>query len=886
MSIPILTTKLYKPRPSAELVPRRLLIKRLNRGLDRKLTLVSAPAGFGKTTLISEWSTHSQIPFCWVTLDESDNDISRFLAYLIASMQSIDIVVEAQLLTLLRSPQQLKIETILIPLINQIANSPDNFVLVLDDYHVIQSREIHTALTYILDHQPLRMHLVIITRADPPLGLARLRGHGQMTEIRAADLRFSAEEGEALLNAIGKLNLTSEELASIINRTDGWVTAIKLISLALSAKTDRADYIQDFSGSQTYIAEYLTDEVIKQQPTQIQEFLLKTSILDRLSGPLCDVVIGQQNSQKLLERLWRENLFISALDDGNQWFRYHRLFANLLQQRLAAVQPGSLPSLYLNASNWFESSGFPNEAIDYALRGKHYQQAVNLVDRYAKPTIIRSEVKTFIHWIEKLPGEVVDLNSVLCILYAWAVLVTEGQSQVARNYLAKVNPGDEHTASQLKTVQAILCIFDGHASEAIELCREALDQLPGDDYFFRTIAAWNLSGSLAVSGEIEAGLDVLKQVTEISLASQNYLVAIIALCRRATFSAQMGKLHHAKELFEQAIAIATHKQEHPLPAVSEAYIGVGKVYWEWNQHEIARKNLLEAIAHSKRWREFTAIDSYVTLAQIYQNSGDNAGANQMITAARKLAEKSTATESDDKYVASQQAHLWIRQNNLQSALRWAAGSGLESYSQLEQLGPTGKPGRDVIRLYELIVYARLLIAEKQLTEAIHILHLVLPTLEDLGYAAKIIEAHLLIAITKYELGDTSGANSALKKAICTAELEGYTRIFLDEGTSVVGLLQELIALGEPAEFADSLLKQLGRSADKPITDTALIEPLSERELEVLRMLKTELNAPEIADHLHIAVTTMRTHTKNIYSKLEVHSRFEAVVKAEELNLLS
>jgi len=710
VSTPLLTTKLYIPQPRAELVPRPPLIERLSQGLDRKLTFVSAPAGFGKTTLVSEWNTHSRVPFCWITLDESDNDIGRFLAYFIASLQTIDIAVEEQLLTLLGSPQQPKIETILIPLINQIANSFNKFVLVLDDYQVIQSKEIHTALRFLLDHQPPLMHLVIITRADPPVGLARLRGRGQLTEIRAADLRFSSEEGEALLNNVGQLNLTGEEITSLINQTDGWITALQMISLALKAKPDPAAYIQNFSGSQTYIAEYLTDEVIRQQPARIQEFLLKTSILDRLSGALCDVVADQENSQQLLERLRNENLFLSALDDDNQWFRYHRLFASMLQQRLAASDPGNLSSLYLNASKWFESNGFPNEAIEYALRGENYQQAANLVDRYAKPTIIRSEVKTFIRWAAKLPEDVIVQKPVLCILYAWAVLVTEGQTQVARNYLAKVTPEDEFTAGKLKTVRAMLTVYDGHASEAIKLCREALAQLPADDHFFRTIAAWNLSGALAVSGDTEAGLEVLKQVADASLASHNYLVAIIAFCRQAAFHAQKGKLHHAKELFERAIAIATTGHEHPLPVASEAYMGLGKVYWEWNQLETARVYLLESIVHSKRWREFTTIDSYVTLAQIYQTHGNKADANKMIAAALKLAGQSTVTESDDKYVASQQAHLWIRQNDLLSARRWATERGLESYSHVKQLGSTGKIGRDVILLYELIVFARLLSA--------------------------------------------------------------------------------------------------------------------------------------------------------------------------------
>ncbi len=887
MSTPILTTKLFIPQPPTDLVPRRPLIERLTQGLDRKLTLVSAPAGYGKTTLISEWSARNLVPFCWLTLDDNDNDISRFLAYIIASLQTIEITVEEKLIAQLAPPQEPEIESILIPLINQITNSNfAKFVLVLDDYQVIQNREIHWVLTFLLDHQPPAMHLVIITRSDPPVGLARLRGRGHLTEIRAADLRFSVQEGENLLNRIGRLNLNAEEIASLLERTDGWVTALQLITLASATKQDSVDYIQDFSGSQTYIAEYLTDEVINQQPAYIQDFLLKTSILKRLSGEACDAVLSRENSQQVLEQLRNENLFLNALDNSNQWFRYHQLFANLLQQRLAITKPDSVPDLYINASNWFDDNGYPNEAIEYALQGKHTQHAADLIEHHAILTISRSEVNTFIYWTAKLPEEVVCQKPLLCILFAWAVLVTDGETQTAREYLSKVTAKDTHTSGQLKTIQAVLEVFTGNFREAIELCREALAQLPKDDHFFRIMAAWNMSGALAVKGEVEAGMTILQQVVDASIADQNYLVSVIALCRQGMFHAQMGNLHHAKDLFEQAINISTADQPQPIPAASEAFMGAGKVYWEWNQLDSAREYLLASLTLSKRWREFTVIDSYVTLAHLEQTQGRIADANLMMAKAYSLAVESTNTKSDDIYVACQQAHLAIRQGNLNAAQVWAARRGLEKYIRDEQLVSTGQTGRDVILLYELIVYARLLFTEGQLEDAKNILNLVSPTIKDLGYTAKIIETQILTAVVKYALGDASGSISALKEAINAAQLEGYIRLFLDDRSSLAAPLQELITQGYSGEFAAALKSQINQPTIQTESTPTLIEPLTERELEILSMLRTELSAPEIADHLHIAVTTMRTHTKNIYSKLGVHSRFEAVTKAEELNLLS
>jgi LuxR family maltose regulon positive regulatory protein len=431
----------------------------------------------------------------------------------------------------------------------------------------------------------------------------------------------------------------------------------------------------------------------------------------------------------------------------------------------------------------------------------------------------------------------------------------------------------------------MLATYEGQISKAVELARLALKQLPPEDFFFRNIAAWNLSGALAISGDPEGGLKVLREVIKTSLASHNYLVAIIALSRLAAAQAQKGKLHKAKEIFEQAIDIATTDQKRPMPAATEALMGLGKIYWEWNRFETAREYLLDSITFSKRWREFTAIDSYVSLAHILQSQGDVDGANQMMADALKIAVQHSVTETDDKYVASQQTHLRVRQGDLQVAWRWATERGLKKYIGANKLDLSGRLGADIILRYELIVFARVLIAEKQWGEALSVLNLLLPSLEELGYLSKIIETHILITIGMYGQGDIDRTISSFKTAINLAEPEGFTRLFLDEGQVMVGLLQEFRARGDKSEFVNVLLNATAQIAEKSEIPTELVEPLSDREIEILKLLTTDLSAPEIAEYLHIAVSTMRTHTKNIYGKLGVHSRFEAISKAKDINLL-
>ena len=757
--------------------------------------------------------------------------------------------------------------------------------MVLDDYHLIQNNEIHDLLTFLLDRGPSSMHLVITTREDPPLPLARFRGRGELMVIRAADLRFSVSEGEILLNQIQGQKLSADSIETLVNRADGWVTALQMVSIALKDNPDPSGYIRDLSGNQSYIADYLTDEVINQQPDEIKDFLIKTSILNRLSGSLCHAVTGQTNSQLILKQLRDSNLFLSSLDDENSWFRYHRLFASLLHQRLLETQPDMIPALYLKASQWFDTNGYPAEAIDYAFRGHHVERAIDLIELHARAMIMRSEISTFILWVEKLPEDLVHEKPSLSILYALAVLVKSGEKQIAHSFIDPITPENDHNTGQLNTVKAMIAVFDGQISNGIELARQAMKQLPSEDLFFRTIAAWNLSGALAMSGNPEEGLKVLKEVIDTSLASHNYLVAIIAQCRLAAAQVQKGNLKYAKEILEQSIDIATKDQKHPLPAAAEAMMGLGNIYREWYQFERARKYLLESISLSKRWREFTIIDSYVSLAHIRQSKGDVEGANQMMADALKIAVQYSATEKDDRYVASQQAHLRVRQGDLKAAWRWATGLGLKDYLGANILDLTGRLGEDIILRYELIVFTRVLIAEKQWGKALSLLNLLLPSLEEIGFLSKIIEMHILIALGMVGQGDVKRAISSLLTAINLAEPEGFTRLFLDEGPVMIRLLQEYQAGNDKSEFVDVLLNTSTQITEKPEIPTKSLDPLSEREIEILRLLTTDLSAPEIAEHLHIAVSTIRTHTKNIYSKLGVHSRFEAISKAKDRNLL-
>lgn len=888
MNLPLLQTKLYIPQSQANLVSRPGLLARLDQGLDGKLTLVSAPAGFGKSTLLVEWVHKAKIPFGWVTLDVNDNDLGRFLAYFVAGLDTINIPVDQQLLTLLRSPEEANIEAVFIPIINQISNAGKHYGFVFDDYHLIQSNPVHNAVTFLLDYLPPNLHLVISSRADPPLNLAKMRVNREMNEIRVSNLRFSLDDAKQLLNRILGFNLSNDDLEDLIIRTDGWIAGLQMVSVALEGKQFPTQYIREFSGNQEYIADYLSIEVLNQQSDSVQDFLLKTSILDRLCAPLCEAVTGQQESKQILKYLKDKNLFLMNLDDQGRWYRYHRLFADLNHQRLLETQAEWVPSYYQKASEWFEANGYTPEAIDYAFRGDDTERAANLIEIEAEITLIRSEIATFIRWVETLPEEVICKKETLCIYYAWALCVSYGDYQKAALYLNQVAISNEGIKGRVNAVKAMLSVYQREIDDAIQLAQEALDQLSEDDHFFRHIAAWSLSAYLFISGDKEGGAKMLEEVVRVSLAGNNLLVGIIAMCRLGSYHFQQGNLDRAKALFEQAIEVKPENQIQPIPAACEAMLGLGKVYWERYELETASKYLKESLQLSKRWRLVSNIDNYITLALINQSQGNIDQANQYMKMAKTLATQNATTETNDRYVGSQEAVINLRQGNLHAVGSWASKRGLEEIIRTKNLGEIGNRGADIILLYELIVYARYLIADRQLKQAHRLLEEILPPMERIGYPSKIFEIRILMALTLQAQGKLQEAVSTLNSVLTDAETEGFRRIFFDEGESMGQLIKASNSRGYKSVFAQQISRNLrGIQADPHLAVHAvdMVDQLSDREVEVLRLLDSRLTVPEISDHLYIAVSTLRTHIRNIYSKLGVHSRFEAVSKGKNLKMI-
>jgi len=884
----ILKTKLYTPPVLENLVVRSRLVDLLNHGIGRRLTLISAPAGFGKTTLISEWLNKGQIPFCWISLDENDNDPRRFLTYFWACLNSIGIEVDSEQIKLLQDLGENQIETILNSLINQIADAHIQFRVVLDDYNHIQNQAVHQILRYLLEYLPPQAHLVIATRADPPLPISRLRARGQLTEIRSADLRFDISEGEQFLNQIHALELGTDDVQKLVTRTDGWVAGLQMASIALRGRQNVSDYIARFSGSHDYIVDFLTSEVLEQQSEDIRSFLVKTSILQRLTAPLCEELTGQTDCQQILKNLHTHNIFLQALDDENHWFAYHRLFRDMLTQQLLERYPDKISDLYLKASQWCQKHVLVNDAIEYALQGEHIDRAADLVESHAQATFRQGEIVTFLRWVEKLSQSTVYARPMLCIYTAWAVLIHTQNLESAVQYLDQVRSTDPVVQACRKAVQAIQAGFQNQIPHAIQLAQQALEQLPEGEYFFRQITGWNLSAALFLSGDEQAGTHVLQEVARVSQASGNRMVAVVTLCRLGSIRLQNGDLYQAREHYQQALAVASENRSKPMPAACEAFFGLGKIYWEWYQFRTAEQMLTDGLVLSKQWREFASIDGRITLAHLQTSQGNPDGAMRTIAKNIEIISKDTLTGMSNWYVALHEAHLRLRQGDLHFARAWAEKRDLEKYLQLEKMLPSEHASADVIRDYQLLVYVRILIAEKHYAQALALLSKLLPALLNRNNPIKIIEAQILMGIIQIALGRTSEAIESLKIALKLAAPAGFLRIFLEEGDTVSHLIKRIHKQGESSPLASKILEASQYVHIEPVdiaSNLHLIEPLSEREIEILRLLVSELSVPEIASDIHISVSTLRTHIRNIYRKLDTHSRYETVSKAQELNLI-
>ena len=906
MSGDLLQTKLYVPRLRPSLIPRPHLISRLNQGLQPgcKLILISAPAGFGKTTLIVEWATalsrgtqiaESTTPYstlriphlCWLSLDEGDDDFSRWLAYFIAALQTIAPSIGDAALAMRQSLQPSSAEPLLTNLINEIAAIPESFLFVLDDYHLIQDQSIHDAVRFLLDHLPENMRLVIATRADPPLPLPRLRTRGQLVELRENHLRFAVEEAALFLNEVMGFDLTAEAVAALENRTEGWIAGLQLAALSLQEQSDKERFVETFTGSHRYVLDYLAEEVWNQQPTEVQSFLLQTAVLNRMTAPLCDALTGRDDGQATLEHLETANLFTQSLDNERCWYRYHQLFADLLRKRLQEQQPECITALHQQASAWLEQNGHVTEAIRHALAATDFEGAVRLIEDRAEAVLLRSEGTTLLKWVDALPEALVQERPFLRLYYAWALLMGGRPVDLVESMLPDGETVAEDVKAGANALRAFIAIMQGQVQRSADLSRHALSHLPQESLFFRSLAAWTVSFAHLAEGDLMGGLLALEEAVRLGRETGNIMTAVMALCGLAELQMTQGKLHTVAETYQQALELGRDRRGRPLPIAGMALIGLGELARERNDLETAVDYLSQGIERAGQWGEVGALDGHIGLARVKQAQGDLTGADAEIAQAVQLARKFDATDIDDNLVHAHRVRLSLLRGDGDTAVRWAALRGLNleaALAGLESDIQTFDSRR--FRTAEYLNLARLLIYQAQHDEALTLLERLTQRVGQHGRNGVLIEIYNIQTLALYAQGQESEAIAVLSRALALAEPEAFARIFLDEGAVMLHLLQVAAAREIAPDYVCRLLAMVGEdTAVAPATSPLLLEPLSEREREVLQLLTTGLTNPEIAQELFIATSTVRSHVKSIYSKLNVHRRWDAVQRAQELGLI-
>jgi LuxR family maltose regulon positive regulatory protein len=908
MAMTLLKTKLYIPPRRRELVPRSRLVERLEAGLDRKLTVISAPAGFGKTTLLSECAAHCRLPVSWLSLDEQDNHPTWFWTYIIAALQTLYEGVATTALEALQMPQALPNETLLSQLINQIADLPEPFALILDDLHVITNPPIHEQLIFLVEHAPAQMHLVVSSRADPPWPLARWRARGQVVELRTDDLRFTAAETAAFLHETMGLDLSPEDVAALGARTEGWIAGLQLAALSMQGR-DAVSFVRAFSGSHRYILDYLVEEVLERQPAGIQEFLLQTSILERLTASLCDAVrFGTaeahstsrgEHSQAILEQLEQANLFLVPLDDDRRWYRYHRLFADLLRSRLERDHGQRVSTLHRRAGAWCEEQGLISEAVGHALAAGDIERVARMARQNALVMMDHGELRTMARWLDALPEETMRSQPWLCIAQAWPLSyagqgdAVEPLLQDAEQALMDRAEGDEgerrRIAGHLAAIRAYVEGGRGNLSRAAELAREALACLPGEDSMARGWAAYHLGFMLRMKGDLQVAAQALDEATATGQAVGDSHIAVLALGELGVLRMQQGRLSEAAANYRNALALAddyARRSGRRLPATGYVITRLSGVLREWNAVEAAIQHARDGLELCQQWQQADALlEAYLHLARALQAARDVDGARQALQGAMQVARETSPWFT--MYAEAQAMRMGLAERAMDTdatvrMAQWAEKTGLSADDEL---------GFQYELMYRML--ARILIDQGELDKGLWLLARLLSVVELAGAEGYALEILVLQAMALETHGRNDQALAALERALILGEPEGYVRTFIDEGPQMGRLLRRAVVQGIAVDYADKLLSALEEGATKaaaPLSGSKgarspVVEPLSPREAEVLRLLTTPLSHAGMAEELVVSVNTVRSHVKSIYGKLGVHSRMEAVERARELDLL-
>ena len=936
----LLQTKLYIPLIRPELVSRPRLIERLNaalpdqgglsstrEGFPRALTLVSAPAGFGKTTLVSEWvqtmgDATPPIAVAWLSLDEGDNDPARFLAYLIAALRTVALgkareieprhehaaqqlpvgLIGEGVLSALQSPHPPPPQAVLIPLINEIAAHPGSIILVLDDHHAIQSSAVDKALAFLLERLPPQMHLVIATREDPHLPLARLRAQGQLTELRAADLRFTSSEAAAFLDQVMGLGLSAKDVAILESRAEGWIAGLQLAALSMQGRKNVSSLIRSFTGSHRFVLDYLIEEVLLQQPESIQTFLLQTSVLNRLTGSLCDALTGQDNGQQTLEYLEHANLFVVSLDNVRRWYRYHHLFADLLRQRLHQTQASLQSELHSRASKWYEGNNLTEDAVDHALAARDFERAAQLIEGQVDATWKRGEHAKILGWLNALPKEQLSSRPHLSIFQAW-VQLEDGRVRAAEQSLQAVERAirsiedkgsaedtrqsgrlnTAHFKSRVSVMRAMMAFHRADVPSIIRFSHEALEHLPEEDLSWRGSAAMVLADSHYIDGDMNAANDALSEAIRISRIAGNVHIAAYTSIKLVIVLQYQGRLHQALETCRELMAFLDSSGLSQSALAGLLHAQWGEILWDLNDIDKAFHFTIKGIELSEYEIDVTNLAwTQIVLLKLLYAKADLTGAMEAILKLEQTARESHVPPWIVSRIAAWKAKIWLKEGNKDALRQWV---------QERLLDTDDEPL--FVREVEYLVFARILILRGELEEAVNLLERLIERAQAGGRVTRQIEMYLVQALAVEELGDTDKAMTILSKGVSLAESGGHIRLFVNEGPPMAWLLNEALSRDIfpayvrrlLAAFPDVEPEQLELTNPQEASKAELIEPLSERELEVLALIAQGLTNREIASRLFLSLNTVKAHTRNIYGKLGVHSRTQAVAKAQALGVL-
>ena len=907
----ILATKLFIPTIRPERVSRPRLIKKLNDGLYRKLTLISAPAGFGKTTLVSDWLSGGERPVTFLTLDEGDNDIARFLTYFIAALQSIDPILATGIFNSLRSPQPPPIEATLTILVNEVAAIPNNFILVLDDYHLIDAPQIHDALSFLIENLPPQLHMVISTREDPLLPLSRLRARNQLTELRAADLCFTRSETAEFLNQVMGLNLSSDDIAALEKCTEGWIAGLQLAAISLQGKADTSRLIQSFTGSNRLVLDYLIEEVLEQQPKSVQEFLFQTSILNRLTGSLCDALTGQGNGQKVLETLERANLFIIPLDEERRWYRYRHLFADLLIQRLNQIHPDQVKLLHQQACKWYEQHGYMDEAIEHALMIQDFDCAVHLIEAYVDTLWQQGAHRKLPRLFASVPIELILAKPQLCVYQAWYAFIsgqqelTERCLQIAEHALSThtdnlthsgMQEQDSPTDSQMSQLQgrisairAFMASFQGNITELIHHAHQALETLPEQDRIWRSITAITLGDVYGFKGDMTAAYAARLEAYKASKAAGDIYNMMLASSKLAITMIEQGRLHNTVEFCQDQIQTAAEFGFSKSPLCGFLWVLLGETYAELNELDQGLDLALTGINITEQTGNLVFVGwGHISLIGILFSRGDFAAVEDNIQKIEQMSQDSNVPAWIVGLMATWQIRLWLAQGKLEAASQWVKTRDLSTNIESPLLQEI-----DYFSLSEYIALARILIAQDRLDKSIKLLQHLFSIADKGNRVASMLEILILQALAFQKQGKTDQSMSALERSLTLAESQDFIRIFVDEGPQMARLLYEALSREIAPDYVQRLLGAFPVEEPEKTSlpqpngpESELIEPLSEREIEVLQLIAEGLSNSEISSQLYLSLNTVKAHTRNIYGKLGVNNRTQAGAKARALGLLS